>query len=139
MNYEQRIYITAISEGMPKSLALLIVAQSKHESGNYTSNVFKTCNNLFGYKWVGQKGASQGIKSTEGDFYARYASVEDSVRELTNWIKRRLKEKKFPALDTITNAVQYATALKACGYYGDSPSHYVAGLNHYYKDNIPTA
>lgn len=133
---EQRVLNAALSAGCPKALALIIVAQSKHESGNYTSNAFKTCNNLFGYKYVGQRGATQGIKSSEGDHYAKYAMLEDSVREIVAWIKRRIAEKKMPAIENITDREQYAKLLKLCGYYGAPEKEYIAGLNRFYKADI---
>jgi len=133
MTFDERIYNKAIADGMPAILSTLIVAQARHETGNYTSNVFKTCNNCFGYKWVGQstsKGPCTG--SPEGDSYAAYASIEDSVHELTAWIKRRQRDGKFPAnLSSITTPDQYATLLKNSGYYGAPVNEYLAGLIHW--------
>lgn len=100
MNIETIVYQTALANGMPDKLAKLITAQSKHESGNYTSPVFKANTNLFGYKYVGQKLATRGTgaPSNEGDNYAKYKNVADSVTELTSWIKRRQKEKSSPQI-----------------------------------------
>lgn len=138
MNYEQIIYTQLLTDGMPKQLALLIVAQSKHETANYTSAVFKSCNNAFGYKYVGQRLAlSACTGSPEGDSYAKYATVGDSAREIAQWIKRRQSEGKFPAnLATITTAAQYASLLKNAGYYGDSLQNYTNGLLAWFKSNI---
>lgn len=139
MRTETIVYRTAIAEGMPHTLAELIVAQSKHESQNYTSNVFKKNNNLFGYKYVGQKGATKGspAPSNEGlaGAYARYETIEGSVKELTGWIKRRQKEGSFPAdLTEIDSPEKYATLLRKSGYFGAPLSQYIAGLTRYYKD-----
>lgn len=133
MTYDERIYNKAIADGMPPILATLIVAQCRGESENYTSNVFKTCNNLNGYKWVNQSTAlGPCIKSPEGDYYAKYASVEDSVHELTQWIRRRQAAGYFPKdLSTITTAEQYAKLLIADPdhhYYGSPLSVYVQML-----------
>lgn len=128
------IYATAFADGMPENMAALIEAQSKHETGLYSSNAFLKNNNCFGYKFVsGAKWqAGAGITSTEHDPYARYDSIEKSVHELTAWIRRRQAGGKFPAdLKTITEPVQYATLLKKCGYYGDPIENYVNGLTHY--------
>jgi len=129
MTLDERIYNKALSDGMPTILATFIVAQARHETGNYTSNVFNTCNNAFGYKWVGQSNASPCTGSPEGNSYAKYVSLEDSVHELTLWIKRRQKESKFPAsLTAITTPDQYAALLKESGYYGASLQTYLNGL-----------
>lgn len=135
---EERIFTQALKDQMPHQLALLIVAQAKHETNNFASNVFKTCNNAFGYKYVGQKlSTGRCTGSPEGNSYAKYASIEDSTREVTGWIKRRQKEGKFPAnLHTIQTARQYADLLKKAGYYGDTVTNYTAGLVHWFKANI---
>lgn len=139
--YDQLIYDIARRSGFPDNFARLVVAQCKHESANYTSNVFKLNNNLNGYKFVGQKIAKKGTLSPEGDYYAKYAKVEDSVLELVNWIKRRQLEKKFPAdLSTINSPAKYAELLKAAKYYGDPVEVYSKGLIRWIKKiNVTTA
>jgi uncharacterized FlgJ-related protein len=132
--YDQLIYDVARRSGFPDNFARLLVAQCKHESANYSSPVFKANNNLNGYKFVGQKIAKKGTLSPEGDHYAKYASVEDSVKELVNWIKRRQMEKKFPAdLTTINSPAKYAELLKLSNYYGDSVKVYTNGLIRWLK------
>jgi uncharacterized FlgJ-related protein len=137
---EQIIYSTAKADGMPDQLALLIVAQSKHETGDYTSNLFKKYNNAFGYSYV--SGAkyqlpTPGTIADNGKPIAAYANVQDSTHEITAWIKRRQKDGKFPKdLATITTATQYAQLLKNAGYYGASLTEYLNGLIRFYKANI---
>lgn len=127
---DERIYNQAITNGMPPVLATLIVAQARHETAGYTSNVFKSCNNAFGYKWVGQSTAvGPCVTSTEGDSYAKYANVEHSTTELTKWIRRRQQEGKFPSdLTQIQTADDYSYLLKRSGYYGDTQANYLSGL-----------
>jgi uncharacterized FlgJ-related protein len=130
MTLDQKIYNIAIANGIPDTLAQLIVAQAKHETANYTSNVFKSCNNLFGYKYVGQSLATQCNLSPELDYYARYATIDDSVLEIVKWIKRRVADGKFPSdLATIQTADQYATLLKNAGYYTGTLAAYKNGLS----------
>lgn len=134
--YDQLIYNNAIKNGMPANLAKLIVAQAKLETNNYSSAVFKANNNLFGYKFVGQSIATKGTPApkSEGDNYAKYKNLENSVLELCNWIKRRVKEGIFPAdLTTITTPAQYAALLKKKGYFGVSVVHYANGLQRYFR------
>ncbi len=90
MTTEQKIYNAAARDGMPSVLASLLVDQSKHETGNYTHRFFTVGNNAFGYsysagsKWQLDKG---GPNADNGVAIAQYASVEDSVHEITDWIK----------------------------------------------------
>jgi len=128
--FQQIIYDTLIGQKIPPTLAKIVTAQSQFESGNYKSNVFLQDNNAFGYKYVGQKIATKGIPSpaNEGDNYAHYNSVQDSAIELANWLKRRHKEGKLPALELITTPQQYSKLIKAANYYGASESTYTKGI-----------
>lgn len=133
----QKIYDTAIEDGMPDTLAQLIVAQAKHETGGFTSKFFKVYLNCFGYSKTGSKWQLH-IQTPNADNaapIAAYSSIENSVHELTDWIKRRQKEKKFPSdLATITVPDIYVGLLKQCGYFGDTLANYLAGVKHYLQD-----
>jgi flagellum-specific peptidoglycan hydrolase FlgJ len=128
--YQQIIYDTLIGQKIPPILAKIVTAQAQFESGNFKSNVFLKDNNAFGYKYVGQKIATKGIPSpaSEGDNYARYNNVQDSAIEIANWLKRRVREKKLPALEAITTPAQYSKLIKAAGYYGASENTYTKGI-----------
>jgi len=126
---------TNYNPGLPNTLAALLVAQSQHETGNYTSNFFRNYNNAFGYAYypgsLYQNGP--GTIADNGKPIASYASVEDSTKELIDWIYRRVKEGKFPAnLATITEPDQYAALLKSAGYFGDTLQTYTNGLKYYF-------
>jgi uncharacterized FlgJ-related protein len=129
---EQIVFNTAIAEGMDKINPLLpgfIVADFGHESNDGTSDVFKKCNNGFGYKFVGQKLAvSACTDSPEGDAYAKYRSLEDSTKEICGWIKRR--EASFKDIKT---PEEYAKVLKDNGYYGDTLAKYSAAMVRHYN------
>lgn len=141
-DYFNKIKQIAMSDGMPVRLSELIAAQAAHETANFTSKVFVQNNNAFGYKYV--KGAiwqdGAGRTSTEGDPYAKYSTLANSVHELTAWINRREREGRFPPLGTIDNPDQYAIALKNCRYYGDTITNYATGLasalNRYSVSNL---
>ncbi len=130
MDTARLVFDTARLDGMPSALANFIVAQARHETADFTSRVFKDCNNLFGYKHVGQDLSIRPcLSAPEGGYYASYRSISDSVHELTAWIKRRQAENKFPGdLSGITTATQYAQYLKAGGFYGDTVTNYTNGL-----------
>jgi uncharacterized FlgJ-related protein len=130
----QLIYTTAFQDGMPAQLCSLIEAQSKHETDDYSSHAFINNNNCFGYKYVvGARWQSgMGITSSEGDHYAHYDDIQDSVHEICAWIIRRRTQGKFPAdLNDIQTPTEYATLLKQCGYFGDPLQNYVSGLTHF--------
>lgn len=136
MSNEERIFNAAISDGMPEILAKIIVAQSKHETGNYKHRFFTKGNNAFGYsynknsKWQ----ISGGDKADNNVPIAQYRSVEDSTHELTDWIKRRQKEGKFPKdLNLIQSASRYAQLLKASGYYQAPLTVYTNALVNHLK------
>jgi hypothetical protein len=105
-------------------------AQSQHETANYSSNVFKKNNNAFGYKRY--NGSSyqlgSGLRSTEGDSYASYASVQDSAQEVAAWLGRR--KSSFVGVASVE---QYVFNLKKAGYFGDKESNYLAGVKKYFN------
>ena len=133
MSTAKTIYDTAIAFGMPVNTALLIVAQAKHETGDFTSKTFLQNHNCFGYKYV--KGAKYqdgaGRTSTEGDPYAKYKSVVESTQEICAWLQRHIKN-----YATLKTPEQYANALKAVGYYGAPVAEYVHGMSGYYQPTI---
>lgn len=144
--YDQLIYDTAISEGFNPTVAKLIVAQARLESSNYGSNVFKCNNNMYGMKYVGQPLATKGTLAPSneissgcsasgsgcqrtgvgncrnGDFYAKYSSPADSVRDVIQRLyKTTRKGIGFNELNSATDSLSFATMLKQRDYYGFKP------------------
>lgn len=134
MSTEKTIYDTAIADGMPHKLAVLMVAQSKLESGNYKHRFFTIGKNAFGYsydknsRWQLDKG---GPKADNGVPIAQYKSVEDSTHEVTSWIKRRQRDGQFPRdLNTIQDPMTYTWHLRhgAHPYGGRNDKEYSDGI-----------
>lgn len=127
--YDAAIYKQALAMAMPEPVAKNIVAQARFETADYTNKAFVLNNNAFGYKTF--KGAKwqigSGNVSTEGDTYARYASIQDSTGELVSWLLRREAEHRF-SIASLISPVCYANALKGCAYYGASAKDYAAGI-----------
>jgi len=144
MAADELIYQTArtgspVNPGLPPALAYLLVAQAKHETGNFTSKFFKQYNNAFGYSYVagGKYQTGSGTIADNGAPIASYPNVQNSVYEIIDWIYRRRNEGKFPQdLTTITTPEQYAQLLKNAGYYGDTLTNYVNGLKRFFSNNI---
>lgn len=131
-NYQSIIYNTAVDKGLTSSLANLLIAQAQLESGNFSSHIFLTCNNAFGYKYIGQALANGPCgQSPSGNSYAHYNSLEDSTKEVADWILRRWDQFK-----SINNPFDYAKALKKNGYYGESLSNYASGLSLFFTNSI---
>lgn len=141
MTTEERIFNQAVkgtdyNKGLPNTLASLLIAQSKHETGNFTSSFFKKFNNAFGYSYFpgsNYQTGSIGPLADNGKPIADYWSLEDSVKEVIDWIYRRVNEGKFPKnLSDIKTPEQYAALLKSAGYYGDTLQNYTAGLKRFF-------
>jgi len=129
MNIDQLIYNTAIEQGFNPTAAKLIAAQARFESNDYKSNVFKKNNNTSGIKFIGQPNAVRGTLSPEGDYYAHFNTIEDSINDkivrLYNINMRGVTPKQ---LKDSTDATEFANLLKQRGYYGSSASEYASGL-----------
>ena len=84
------------------ALTDLALAQAQVESADFSSSVFRNYNNAIGYKYYPGSiwQLSAGGMSPEGDRYAEYATVEDSARELADWIHRRASS--FAGIDSVS-------------------------------------
>lgn len=139
MDPAQRIFAqakagTVYNPGVTDTLASILVAQSRHETGDYTSKFFRVNNNAFGYaRYAGspyQVGAGDIADNKQP--IASYNSIEDSTKEVIDWIYRRFRRGQFPDPASIKTVEQYAEALKEANYYGDSLSNYLAGLRRFF-------
>ena len=115
----------AIADGLPAALALLVVAQSKHESDNYTSSLFLDCNNSFGYGY--------GAATCGSHNYKGYSSIAASTADVDAWIYNNFSDAEIAAT---TTPLQYATLLSKYGYYTDTIANYAAGLENWFESNI---
>ena len=104
---------------LPDAIAKIITAQSGHETAGWTSNIYITLNNCFGFGYTG------------GGNYYGYNSIEDSVSDVVNWLSNNV-----PNFQNITDPDTYATALKASGYYTDTETNYAAGITNYINNNL---
>ena len=135
MTNDEVVYSVGINNGLPTEVATWLAAQARLESGQYTSNLFEQCNNAFGYKYVKQAIATQGILAPESEwnnpnipgYYAAYPDLATSALEIVKWIKRRIKQGVFTMQD-ISTAEGYANGFKAAGYFGETAYEYYADL-----------
>lgn len=110
-----------------RALLPYIVAQAKHETGNFTSVLYLEDNNMFGMKngSILSEWELPGRLSPDGGRYAKYASDLDSVKDLLQWFEW----KKFPV--SVAGVDQYASELKSRGYFGDTLANYTSGLKRF--------
>lgn len=130
MDYAQVIYSTAKGEGFSDTLSNNIVAQARHETGNFKSNAFLKHNNAFGYSYVKDspyQTNKQGLVADNKRPVADYATVADSTRELIAWLKRREREGKL-VIAKMEDPAEYAAALKRNGYFTDKESTYLSAM-----------
>lgn len=124
---KQIIYNTCIERGLPPTAAMIIVGQAKNESGNFSSNVFKTDNNLFGMKMPSKRPhpyiarPSTIVMKSEGSTpYAHYNSIADSVNDLIDWHKYNRTD-----WSKMTTPEAYVNWIKSKGYYQGSTADYI--------------
>jgi uncharacterized FlgJ-related protein len=129
MTLDQQIYDTAIKNGFNPKAAKLIVAQARFESADYTSNVFKQNNNTSGIKFIGQPNAVQGSLSPEGNYYAKFNTIQDAINDKIARIYNLTMKGVTPQqLKDSTDAIDFANKLKQRGYFGSAASDYANGL-----------
>lgn len=122
--YDAAIYQQATSQGIPQAVAQNIVAQARHESGDYTSNVFENTNNAYGY---GLYAGSPWQTGGEFEGFAEYTNIQNSTGEIVDWLKRREAEGKL-SISSLTTPEAYATALHNQGYFTDTLDNYINGM-----------
>lgn len=101
----------------------LIWAQWYHETGGFTSELFRTGNNLGGFTTAEDMG--DDWRQPDGDLWYRpFSSREEGARfagaYLANYVENGIAD--------ATDPVSYAQALKNGGYYGASVEEYASGL-----------
>lgn len=77
-----------IGNGYSPAMARFFAAVSRHETGNYSSAVFRNYNNLFGMKDAEIRATTNRRDQDKTD-YAEYVSAADSVRDLVLYLLAR--------------------------------------------------
>lgn len=123
-----------VNPGLPGILPEILLAQAKHETGNFTSRAFRLHNNLFGYSYVpgARYQTGPGLIADNGQPVASYATIEDSVKEIIDWLYRRVKEGKF-TFPEIQDPAAYAEKIRKAGYYTDTLENYRRGLLAFFR------
>lgn len=125
-HFTNLILKTATKQGVPVSVAKNMAGQAAHETANFSSNVLKKNNNLFGMKLPSVRkspfiqGAGTQPPAIEGSTpYASYSSPENSVKDLIHWFQYQKIN-----YDQVKTPEAYAAWLKSKGYYGPTAEFY---------------
>jgi len=130
MTIEERIDYSLTNYGYDSLMRKLIIAQAKHESGNFRSKLFKKHNNLFGMmhprvRPTLSKGSLARAEGRAG--YASFETIENSVQDYILWMK-------FNDLPTtFSSPKDYASTLKSKRYFTDDLSRYTKALEKHLK------
>lgn len=117
-----RVFDLLVMHGLPYVQAAYITSQAAHETANFTSNVFRKANNLFGMKYAGQfLGAGQY------NGYAKYNSIEDSVADYISYYRRRAYLEQYLSIEMFVNDLHRKK------YFEAEPAEYLKGVKHFYN------
>jgi len=109
-----------ISKAGYPNLEKFLIAQSKFETANYTSNIFRENNNLFGMKLPKSRSTTA---TGENRGHATFKNTRDSVIDMTKWLNMYRSQAQ-----RITTLSEYVTFLKSKRYFEDSITNYLNGL-----------
>lgn len=106
----------------------LIIAHAKVESGNFTNNLVKKHNNLFGMKHpnvrpttsIGSKARAEGKNG-----YAQFNSAVDSIVDYLLWLEYHKELKVYKTTD------QYVAMLKKHYFFGSNYQEYYKAMRSY--------
>lgn len=118
---EKKIYNVAINSELTHEQAILVVAISKHETGNWTSNLYKNNNNFGGI-----------YNSKEQKFYS-YESNEKGLQAFVNLLKNNYFAK---GLDTIEEIGAKYCPVGASNDPTGVNQHWVPKVTQYYNNYL---
>lgn len=116
------LYQYLIELGFNYYQAQLITAQAAHETGNFTSDIFKQNNNLFGMKYAKQKFAAG-----EKNGHAYYNTLEDSAKDFKIYYSLNDYNPTYKDIQT------YIEALKEKKYFEAPGAEYLNGVKFFHN------
>lgn len=128
IDYESRIRKVLRDEGINEYVTELLVAQSKHESGNYR-NTLTPYNNIFArhYSKRDTFAISAGAKAEGHSRFAKYPSVEYATLSQLDYLRRKKYTFKWKS------PYQFALELKQKNYYEAPVMEYTNSLIRFMK------
>lgn len=121
-----RDYILSLlrANGFTDEMSRMIFAQAAHETGNFTSDIFKENNNLFGMKMPRVR-KTTAIGENRG--HAVYKSVEDSVKDY--WLYNRA----LNYLAQYSSVASFVRAMALKKYFEAKESDYKTAVEKWHK------
>jgi Mannosyl-glycoprotein endo-beta-N-acetylglucosaminidase. len=117
---DRLIQKTLIDGGYSPRMAAMIAAVSRHETGNYTSPVFKTLNNLFGMRFPRVRKTTALYESDSQ--YSVYTGPLASAIDMVYYLDARRYPRDF------VHVADLVQAMKDKGYFEDSYENYLRGV-----------
>jgi len=114
---ERNIYNKSVAIGLTHEQSILVVSISRHETGNWKSNAFKTKNNFGGVM------CNTGLK--------KYATFEDGLNGFVNLLKNRYFNK---GLDTIEKIGAVYCPVGASNDLTGVNVHWIPNVTKYYNE-----
>jgi len=120
----RKFYFDLLEEEFNYLTARYIFAQAAHETGNFTSDIFKNNNNLFGMKLPRVRNTT-AIGERKG--HAIYRSTIDSIKDFKIYFKAS------KLMQTFTSPGAYVKALKERKYFEADEKEYLNGVEYFYN------
>lgn len=125
----REVFFLLLSRGFSVTQAMFITAQAGHETGNFTSRIFKENNNCFGMKLaLIRKTTATGEKYG----HATYSSLKSCIDDFF------LYYNNFKYLKQYENIAAYVAALKKRGYFEASEMEYLGGCKFWFSEYFET-
>lgn len=121
-NIDQTILTTLRQHGISEEFSLIILAQARHETGNFTSDVFWENNNAFGMKQP-KKRQTTCIGTNRG--HGVYEDLRSNVTDYVLWMQMV----GLPCHEE--NLLSYVITLKKKRYFEDNLYKYYRGVKHF--------
>lgn len=120
----KQYYFDLLEQDFNFMTARIIFAQAAHETGNFTSTIFKENNNLFGMK-LPRIRPTTAIGENKG--HAVYRNTLDSIKDFAIYFK------VAKLMRTFTSISAYVKALKERAYFEADEKEYEKGVEFFYK------
>ncbi|MFN7465299.1 MAG: glucosaminidase domain-containing protein [Pseudanabaena sp.] len=128
LSKEDSIKLVLFRYDLDTNIVKLLVAQAKHESGNFKNKLTKY-NNVFArhYSKFDTLALGPGAEAEGHNNFAKYKSIEDATISQYLYLKRKKYSFKWET------PYQYAVELKSKKYYTASIKDYSTSLTKYYN------
>lgn len=120
----KEVYFLLLEHGVSLQLARYITAQAAHETGNFTSKIFKENNNLFGMKKPAVR-KTYAIGENKG--HAVFKDITDCIKDFQIYLSN------FKYLSNYSSIDNYVQELKRKRYFEADLQEYKNGVKHFYN------